>query len=131
MRIGIAITMLALASSISAAHADPVMLGAHYYANASLTSTASVVIAPSANVSGAIITTLELYNDGGSVSVAANYPDSTTRYILQSSTVTGAAGSFLNTRLPYPIALPPGVGLSIVANSTTQAGAYVTYDIKN
>jgi hypothetical protein len=117
------------AACITPADADPVKLGAHYYSNQTISTGWSTIFAPSANVSGATLTSIELYNVGGAITVAANYPDGSTRYILESA-ATGS-GSAISGRLPYSISLPAGVGLSVIEAGASLAAAYVTYDLLN
>lgn len=107
--------------------ADEVRLGSLYYQNFTVPvyPTYTTIIAPAENVAGAKITTALLYNVEGGITLYAEYPDSSRRFILQGH----AVGLVTNTHLPYPIFLPAGVGLGVVAADTTQAGCHITYDL--
>jgi hypothetical protein len=108
------------------AQADEVRLGALSYQNLTVgNGTYREIIDPADNVAGAKITTGLLYNVGGSITLSAEYPNSTYRFILQGS----AVNLHTNTHLPYPIFLPAGVGLSVIGSDTTQAGCHITYDL--
>jgi hypothetical protein len=86
------------AASIAPVSADPVKIGAHYYSNQAISTTWATLFAPPANVSGTTITSIELFNVGGAITVAANYPDGSTRYILE--TAAASSGSAISGRLP-------------------------------
>ncbi|HZH26354.1 MAG TPA: hypothetical protein VEY95_04145 [Azospirillaceae bacterium] len=95
------------------------------------TNPAALVIHPNQNPSGIIIKTMTIENAANSsVTVFASAKDgiqnnADERILLH----VGGAAQSVNT-LPYPVRLPPGMGLFISAPAAG-GGVYVTYDLEN
>ncbi|MDB5360902.1 MAG: hypothetical protein JWO51_2199 [Rhodospirillales bacterium] len=123
-----AIALLALVGIGTAQAGEPV--GSRYFGQVISGNTTTAIFAASANVSGATIRTLTAADSAGTqMFVTANYPDGTSRVIY--SLVSTSGGAAVNSTLPYPVDLAPGIGLSVTMTSGTNAGQiYLTYDFR-
>lgn len=86
-----------------------------------------VIFTAAANVNGASIRTASLVS--GNIAegrLQADWPDGTHRVLLDVNTETGSGSS---VSLPYPLLLPPGVGLSFGTVGSNPSEVFVTYDL--
>jgi hypothetical protein len=103
------------------ASAEPV--GVHFQTSAVSAGGTVTVLAASANTNGVYIRTCYLLAlSGTNVALIGNYPDSTNHNVFQ-------IGSATSGNLPYPLFIPAGVGISIVATSGNSGAFNITYDI--
>lgn len=104
--------------------------GAHFFAQNINTGSVQLVFPQTSNVNGASIRTASLYStNNAEIALQANYPDGTNRvlFLIIASPNLNAFGN-----IPDSIRLPPGVGLSVIANfglATVAGASSLTYDL--
>lgn len=110
----------------NSAHAQEVVVGAHYFEQTVPIGT-TVMISPSSNVNGLSLKTANISTSQNQLAyIQADFPDGTHRAILFANSNTGGS-NFAN--LPYALYLPTGIGLSAVYGPSSAGTVAITYDL--